>query len=346
MFNMKNLTLKLFLVVLLAGWGTTPLWSQTEGKNEVRLLIFGNSFSGNSTKHLSALAKEGGKNLYFLNLVKGGCSLQEHATAIKTAATDPESPKAKFYMAWGTAAGKFPKGKKINALEGIQAGPWDYVSIQQYSLASYKPETYEPHAKEVVEFIRAKAPEAKIVAHETWAYRYDDPLFKDGTFTAGKMHEGVKAAYEKLADTYDLLFLPIGDAFQAASQTPEWTYVKDANFDFKNPPKGSVPNQPGSLHVGWIWKKIEANTATPDVAPTSETKTGEAPVKFILDAHHANKAGEYLGSCVWYEFLFHDDVTKLTNYLPPGLTAEQAASLRKIAHDTVAARRKAETAAN
>lgn len=342
---MKRPSLKLLAVAFAIIWGQIPTWSQAEPKKDARLLIFGNSFSGNSTKHLAALAKEGNKTLYFLNLIKGGCSLQQHATAVKAAETAPESPEAKFYSPGGTAKEKFPNVKRINAVEGIGAGPWDYVSIQQYSLISYKPETYEPYAKELIDFIRAKSPGAKIVVHETWAYRPDDPLFKDGTFTFQEMHQGVKASYEKLADTYDALFLPIGDAFYAASQTPEWTYVPDAAFDFKNPQKGSLPKQPGSLYVGWIWKKILANTATPDAAPVSEADATNAPTKFVLDAHHANTAGEYLGSCVWYEFLYQDDVTKLTNYVPNGLTAEQAASLRQIAHDTMAAQRKADLAA-
>ena len=92
-----------------------------------------------------------------------------------------------------------------------------------------------------------------------------------------------------------------------------------------------------------MWKKAGTNTATPETAPTNDPKAAkEADAKLTLDAHHANGAGTYLGSCVWYEFLFNDDVTKLTKYQPKGLTAEQAASLRKIAHETVAAQKKAE----
>jgi hypothetical protein len=334
---------RLFLAALFVALGPLSLPAQNAASKPVRVLIFGNSFSGNSTRHLAALAKEGGKNLTFLNLVKGGCSLEEHAAAIKAAETDPESPKARFYMPRGNAGERFASKKKINVLEAIQAGSWDYVSIQQYSLKSIKAETYEPHAKEVIDFIRSKAPEAKILVHETWAYRHDDPIFKDGTLTPAKMHEALRINYLNLARNYGLLFLPIGDAFQAASQTPEWTYVKDMDFDYQNPPKGSVPKQPGSLHTGWIWKRIGTNTATPDVAPTNEARRSEeAPLKFVFDGHHANSAGEYLGSCVWYEFLFQDDVTKLTTYRPASLTAEQAASLRKIAHETVAAQRKSQ----
>lgn len=340
----RRISFPILLVGLLGVLGPVSLPAQDVSSKPVRLLIFGNSFSNNSTKHLAALAKEGGKNLSFLNLVKGGCSLEEHAAAIKAAEVNPESAQARFYMPRGNAAERFASKKKINVTEAMQAGPWDYVSIQQYSAKSYKPESFEPYAREVIDFIRDNAPEAKILVHETWAYRPDDPLFKDGTFTPAQMHQALRDNYLSLAKNYGLLFLPIGDAFYAASQTPEWTYVKDTSFDFKNPPKGSLPKQPGSLHAGWIWKKIGTNTVTPDVAPASEAGgTAEVPLKFVLDGHHANSAGEYLGSCVWYEFLFQDDVTKLTQYRPSNLTPEQAASLRKIAHETVAAQRKSET---
>jgi len=342
---MKNL-LRPLCVFSLALSASTAAWSQDTStpkqSPKVRLLIFGNSFSNNSTTHLLELAKEGKKDLVFLNLVKGGCSLQEDASAVKAAETAPDSPQARFFTQGGNAPRVAPAGKKVNVLEAIQAGPWDYVSIQQYSLLSFKPETYEPYAKELVDFVKSKAPQAKLVIHETWAYRQDDPLFKDGKFTQEQMYDALKTNYAKLAADYHAAILPIGDAFQAARNTPEWTYVKDAAFDFKNPKQGALPQQPGSLNVGWIWKKPTANTATPENSPTTDSNAAkDATAKLTLDAHHANVAGTYLGSCVWYEFLFNDDVTALTIYLPKGLTAEQAASLRKIAHDTVASQRQA-----
>ena len=340
---MKKL-LRSLCVLSLALFVSNAAWAQdaSNQNQKVRLLIFGNSFSNNSTTHLLELAKEGKKDLVFLNLVKGGCSLQEDAAAVKAAQTAPDSPQARFFSQGGNAPKVGPAGKKVNALEAIQAGPWDYVSIQQYSLISFKPETYEPYAKELVDFVKSKAPQAKLVVHETWAYREDDPLFKDGKFTQDKMYEGLKTNYTKLAADYHGVILPIGDAFQAARKTPEWTYVKDAAFDFKNPPQGALPQQPGSLNVGWLWKKPTTNTATPENSPATDPNAAkDATAKLTLDAHHANVAGTYLGSCVWYEFLFNDDVTALTKYLPKGLTAEQAASLRKIAHETVAKQRQA-----
>lgn len=333
-------------VIALAVLFSIPACAESGPSQKARLLIFGNSFSGDSTSHLLELAKEGNKDLVFLNLMKGGCSLKEHTEAVKAALTDPESNQARFYKHGGNVPSPAPAGKKVNALEAIQAAPWDYVSIHQYSLHSFKPETYEPYAKELVDFLRSKLPGAKIIVHQSWAYREDDPLFGDGIFTSDKMHAALKAAYTKMAMDYQLRIVPIGDAFQAARKTPEWTYVKDAAFDFQNPKPGTYPNQQGSLNTGWIWTKPTANTATPDTGPASDPNAAkDTSAKLILDAHHANVAGDYLGSCVWYEFLFNDDVTALTKYKPRTLTAEQAASLRKIAHETVVKQGEAEAAA-
>lgn len=55
----------------------------------------------------------------------------------------------------------------------------------------------------------------------------------------------------------------------------------------------------------------------------------------VNDPAHCNAAGQYLAAAVLYDVLF-GDVEKIT-FCPPQLTPEQAASLRRIAHGTVAA---------
>src|SRR5580698_9632648 len=137
---MKKL-LRSLCVLSLALFVSNAAWSEDASKQnqnqsqKIRLLIFGNSFSNNSTTHLLELAREGKKDLVFLNLVKGGCSLQEDAAAVKAAQTAPDSPQSRFFSQGGNAPRVGPAGgKKVNALEAIKAGPWDYVSIQQYSL--------------------------------------------------------------------------------------------------------------------------------------------------------------------------------------------------------------------
>jgi hypothetical protein len=61
-----------------------------------------------------------------------------------------------------------------------------------------------------------------------------------------------------------------------------------------------------------------------------DSKTG----KFTVDDNHCNALGKYLGAAVWYEALFHDDVTRLT-WAPAGIGVQDAAFLRRMAHRTV-----------
>lgn len=288
----------------------------------LKVLMVGNSFAQNISAYFPALAKEAGETPVVLITMKGGCSLEQHAKALAASETAPESPQARIYTK-GSVIGipaTFPKN--YNLLESLKLEKWDYVIIQQFSALSYKPETYEPYAHQVVDAIKKYAPQAEILVHETWAYREDDPLFKKGDFTQAKMYEELKAAYVKLAADYHLRTIPVGDAFQAARATPRWQYVPDATFDFAHPAAGAVPKQPGSLNMGWIWNKGE----------------------FIMDGHHANQAGKYLGAAVFLETLTGKDAQKLT-YVPQGLAPEAAADLRRIAHETVQASKGAKTPA-
>jgi hypothetical protein len=94
---------------------------------------------------------------------------------------------------------------------------------------------------------------------------------------------------------------------------PKWGYKPDAIYDFKNPMFPTLPNQNNSLHVGYRWS---------------------ADKMLAKDANHANVAGQYLGGLVWYGSLFRESTENLT-FVPPGLSPEFAAHLRKVAWHVV-----------
>lgn len=315
---------RLLFVYLLIANLVTLVWADdlipATPINSVKLLTVGNSFAVNATTYLPDLAKAGGKELVLLNCYKGGCSLKQHAEAIAAIQENPESPQARIYTHKGALTAPDDKKHPFNLKEALLADKWDVVTIQQYSLVSHKPETYEPYAKQIVDTIRQYAPQAEIRVLQTWSYREDDPLFKSGAFTPEQMYEGLKAAYAKLAATYQLRIIPVGDAFQMARQTALWSFKPDNSFDFANATEDQKPNQQGSLNAGWNWGL--------------DQKTGTK--KWLLDAHHSNRAGQYLGAAVFYEMLFRDDVRKV-DFTPKGLTPEEAADLRRIAHETVRA---------
>lgn len=280
-----------------------------------RLLTVGNSFADDATSFFPKLAKAGGKDVVIYKANLGGHSLKQHAGYLKAFLADPADPKGRPYPALGESK------EKASLPEALKSQRWDAVTVQQYSLKSPDASTYEPFATELVTEIHKDAPQAKIYVQQTWAYREDSGNYKDGK-TQQTMYEGLKAAYETMAKNHELTILPVGTAFQNARATENWKFVyPDPAFDYKNPPADAVPVQKGSLNVGWKWGKDK-----------------EGNVKFALDANHANVAGRYLAGCVWYEVLFGESVLD-NSFVPEGLTPEQAAELRKIAHDTVAAQK-------
>ncbi|MFA6963011.1 MAG: DUF4886 domain-containing protein [Opitutaceae bacterium] len=273
----------------------------------LKVLAIGNSFSRDAMADLPDLAKAGGKTLVASNAYIGGCSLERHVKHLKQA--EAGNPEGKAYK-------NIPDpvtGEKhdVSLIDLLTAQPWDVVTLQQWSQLSYKPETFQPFADELIAAIHKYAPTAEIVVHETWAYREDHAWFKkDDGFTPAKMYAGISSTYKAFADGKGFRLIPVGDALNLARQTPRWTYVTDPAFDFKNPPAGHLPDQHTSLNAGWSWGKDK------DGAP-----------KLNLDAIHCNTAGRYLGAAVWYQVLFNtSDIP--ASYIPKGLTAIDTADLR------------------
>ena len=298
---------KLVLLASLLMWASSIAG---EAKT-VRILTIGNSFSRNATNHLDDLAEAGGHTLIHTPLVIGGASFQVHADKAKT------EGKARLYT----------NGRDLIA--NLAAQKWDYVTIQQASIKSHDFSTYQPHAGILRDFIEKHAPQAKLLIHQTWAYRKDDPRFfvkepKPGEpKTQEEMYRGLTAAYDKIAAEFGARVIPVGDAFFVADSDPERGYRIDAAFDFENARQPALPDQTHSLHVGWRW------------AASKVPRT----LGLALDGHHANLAGEYLGACVWYEVLFGESVVGNT-YLPKGLQYDYTRFLQETAHRVVQARMK------
>jgi len=294
----NNLITRSFALVLtLFILQTSAIAGETAPKS-VKLLAIGNSFSGNATHYLPDIVKAGGDTLTLKQIAIGGCPLETHwrnAAAFQQGVTNQQA------RAWAL----------------LTAEKWDFVTLQQYSMNSFKLETYRPFAKQLHDYIKAQAPTAEIVIHETWAYREDDPLFKKN-FTQLDMYWGLRKAYETIASELGCRIIPVGDAFQNARTDAAWgAFVTDVKFDNKNAKPPALPDQTHSLNAGYHWKT---------------DKDGKSDLE--LDGHRANTAGEYLAAAVWYEFLFGHSIVGNT-FVPKGLAAADIAVLQRIAHQTV-----------
>lgn len=286
----------------------TATISASGAPKTVRLLTVGNSFSHNATHYLDEIAQANGDTLILREDNVGGASFEVHLKKICAAEQNPQDK-----------LGTYAPGRSLK--DDLTQQKWDFITIQQASIKSHDLATYQPHARELAAFIRKHAPDATLLLHQTWEYRVDDPRFsvkqpKPGEpRTQDEMYAGLKSAYAATAQELGLKLIPVGDAFHAAGRDPVWGYRPPAPaFDAKSARPGQLPEQAHSLHVGWHWKKHT-----------------DGARKLIMDGHHANLAGEYLGACVWYETLFGKCVEG-TSYVPEGLEPAFARFLQTTAH--------------
>ena len=289
-----------------------PLAAETEPP--VRLLTIGNSFAENAVKYLREFARAAGHEIQIREANLPSHSLEQHWRYVQQNEADPTVPAGRPYKG---ARGE-PASQAL--VELLAAERWDFVTLQQVSHLSYKAESFQPHLQLLVDFVRQRAPEAEILLHQTWAYREDHALFREG-FSSTEMAARIARTYQELARALELRVLPVGDAFEAVRQTEEWRFVfPDPEFDYEHPRLGSLPRQRGSLHRGWQWRK--------------NRETGADELR--LDAIHANAAGCYLAGAVWFEVIFKEDVTN-NAFCPAELSAADAAFLRRAAHRAASA---------
>ncbi len=292
----------LFAAILLV---ILQLNAQASGSDTLRLFLIGNSFSQNASRYLPQLAKEGNHPLVIGRAEIGGCPLKKHWELAELSETNPDDPKGKPY-----------NGKSLRQL--LSQGKWDVVTLQQYSLHSGDVSTYRPYAEKLYKYIKSIQPGATVVIHQTWAYRVDSKDFTqttEGKFATNseEMYKMSKAAYHIIAKELGIKIMPVGDAFQKVSTDKKWKFVTDTKFDDSNPVYPNLPVQTNSLHVGYFWNKDK---------------------KLAFDSHHANTAGCFLGSLVWYTFLFQDSPEKLT-FVPQEVPADFAVYLKKVANSVV-----------
>ncbi len=125
----------------------------------MRILSIGNSFSQDAQRYLNKTAKESGIDIESVNLMIGGCSLERHYRNMLSKAKDYE---LEFN-------GSFT-GFRTSLEEGLLAGHFDVVTLQQVSQLAPKFDTFVPYIFELAALVRKYAPKAKLIIHQTWSY--------------------------------------------------------------------------------------------------------------------------------------------------------------------------------
>ena len=287
----------------------TPAGERKESQSSeevrtVQVLTVGNSFAANACRYLTRIAESGGS----VRIVVGtanlpGCSLKKHA---KLAAQSASDPSVKPY-----------RGNR-NLQELLQSRSWDYVTLQQRSADSFHPSTFQPWLGQLATIVHQQAPSAKLLIHETWAYRPDAPRLHEANINQQNMYDGLKRAYAAASEQLDCRIIPVGTAFQAARRAKgREVVVRDPEFDFDHAVYPNLPRQTNSLVIGWHWKKNDGQQ------------------KMRLDCRHCNEKGSFLAGLVWYEVLTGLDA-RATTFLCTRVKQTDGPFLRRIAHTVVA----------
>ncbi len=185
----------------------------------VKILAIGNSFSQDAVEqYLYDLAKAAGIEVVIGNMYIGGCDLDKHYANLQSDAAAYEYRKV--------VSGEKKNRTKVSLSEALTDETWDYISLQQASGKSGKYDTYAA-LPQLISGITAKAPQALLIWHQTWAYaagsnHADFPAYGKDQMT---MYNAISSSARKaMTDNTSLkLMVPSGTAIQNARTT----YVGD-----------------------------------------------------------------------------------------------------------------------
>ena len=202
---------KILLILTCAlAFGVSSFASQ---RDTIKVLAIGNSFSEDAVEeHLSPLAQAEGLTVVIGNMYIGGCSLERHVNNLRG------NLKKYRYRKFD------PQGNKTEiknyTLEQVLAEEeWDYISVQQVSSLSGMPESYNPWLPELVEFVKARQPQAELMFHATWAYGPNSThkAFPNYGNDQLRMYNAIiSAVYQEVPKVGIKLIIPSGTSIQNA----------------------------------------------------------------------------------------------------------------------------------
>lgn len=136
---------------------------------KLKILTIGNSFSDDSMQWLYEIAMSAGQEdieeVWLGQLYIGGCSIDTHLNNIGF-----DNPAYEYRTRNSTTKNGWNTVKNYRMKDAILSEDWDYISFQQASGFSGKPESYE-NLSALMERVRELAPDASFVWHMTWAYQ-------------------------------------------------------------------------------------------------------------------------------------------------------------------------------
>ena len=177
----------------------------------MKILSIGNSFSQDAQRYLHRLALKEGVQMKTVNLYIGGCPLRTHYLNIL------DDNAAYDFQFNGEST-----GLKVSIRQAIVSDNWDYITLQQASHESAKPDSYTPYIEELAEYVRVYCPKAKLLIHQTWAYETGSAKLQgqERFATDAEMFAAVEEAYNKAFQLIEADgLIPAGKAMLTAAQS-------------------------------------------------------------------------------------------------------------------------------
>ena len=299
------------LTVLLTVLAACSSTRAAAADKELKVLMVGNSFAWSCRRYLPEVAKSVPGCTLKLEIAHiGGCYFERHMKEYARSMADPKHhPYLNIEMKWSSLPDLLKKEK------------WDIISIQQASPMSWRAETYQPWADQLIALIRETNPQAEIIVQETWSYNDGDPRIHgtEGTWgiTQQGMYDKLAANYRKLAEDNHFRIVPMGLAVQLSradhpKQLPVMTPEFQATFRYP----AALPqteDMVGSL--GW-GKEIDGVR------------------KISVDMIHLNRYGDYMQACLWFAFLFDRKVDEIP-FRPEGMDPARLDKARRCAQEAL-----------
>jgi len=276
-----------------------------EPVKSLKVLTIGNSFANSAFQRLPKIVESDPNCKIKMDRANlGGCSLQRHWNEHLQSEKDPKHK---------------PYNKK-SLREKLTQEKWDIVTIQQASPSSWKQETYQPYADNIIKLVKELAPSAEIVIQQTWSYNAADGRLGAGgswKITQEQMYEKLDDCYTTLAKKYNFRIIPTGYAVQLYRKALGDKLIRVDKKAMKTLKKPQLPAN-NDVVGNFSWRKAKG--------ANEETLNG--------DWIHMNPDGQYLQGLVWYGILFGKDPMTV-KYIPRKMKKEQAELLKKCAAEAV-----------
>ena len=244
----------------------------------MKVLAIGNSFSDDSMEYVYPVLKAlGVEDISLGNLYIGGCEIHRHVDNVRTGAPLYE---------YRTNTDNEWKNKMESCIaDGVCAQDWDVISMQQGSHDSGLKESYKL-LPELIEYVRSKQGNVKLVWNMTWAYQQDSTHFGFANYQNDQktMYNAIlDAVKECVMSTGEFAMLfPVGTAVQNARTSYLGDTMTRDGFHL------SIPY--GRYMAALVWGRVLTGKSVENIAYAPEGVTEDMKAIAIEAVENAVKA--------------------------------------------------------